>query len=90
MAFKDQLWNIIWTKTKIKKHKEIKDIYKIWKTFHYVWKTRDTWNRIVYFEWKILEKLEDDMFKVEFIDRHKDNSNTHFIKIVPKKVIHLK
>jgi len=88
MAYLNDQWQIVSWKLKKKKLKYEKDRYKVWTKFWYVWKTKDTGNRIVCYDGKILKKLDNDMYKVRFIDRYIHNSYEPFIRTVPEKIIH--
>ena len=84
--------NIDWTEVKLKvlpdktKKKKVKVKSLIWKHCSYVWKTRATWSRIVYFEWKILEQ-DWDIITVLFKDRHKDNRWKEYKVSLHKKYV---
>ena len=88
MAYKNEEWKIITWKEKVKIVTENLGRYKVWAEFWYVWRTKETGNRIVCYDGIILEILDNDMYRVQFIDRERGKSKIPFEKTVPKKIIH--
>ena len=92
MEYKNINGETIQLKT-VEKKKKVKakiDHYIAWASFYYVWRTKDTGSQIVLYEWTIVEKLDNDMFRVSFIDRNVNSSKKPFEKVVPKSIIKFK
>ena len=87
--------NINWEDVELKvvqrtiKRKNIKpQLNFIGKNMYYVWKTRATWNRIVYYKWKIIWE-EWDKWICEVVDQYIHNSNELFVIKSPKWSINI-
>lgn len=80
MAYRTVEWNIV-SSNKLEKKKTLKkDVRLQWKSFEYIGKTKDTGNRIVLYEWRLLwEPNELWLVEVEYLDRN--------IKINPDKIL---
>lgn len=86
--------NLDWSEVNLKqvkkksKRKSKKEFSYIWLKCYYVWKTKDTWDRIVYFSWTVIsEDIKNKKVTVEFIDNNINMSNEIFIKTVHIKVL---
>lgn len=78
-------------KTKLEKSQKYKKSKShIWKYVTYVWKTRDTWNRVVYYVWKIIWETEST-YDIKFKDQYIYNEYKEpFIKYwIPKNSVTL-
>ena len=93
MSYKDSNWNIVSSKKKTIKEKRKKIEKIVGRKFYYIWKTRDTWTRIVYYEWIILEYDQDSwLVTIKYKDRNiRINPNYEYkvLKNIPLKVLHL-
>ena len=55
-----------------------KKVVWLWRTVSYVWRTKTTWSRIVYYLWKVINEY-DDTVDCEFVDQYIHNSYEPFI-----------
>ena len=69
-AYQDSNWKIVSNKKLAITDKVIKNKKLKWSKFYYIWRTRETWARIVYYEWKILsEPNEKWIVLTKYLDR---------------------
>jgi len=90
MAFKNSNWDIVWS-TYVNTPKKVKWVLKMkWKKFHYVWRTKDTWSRIVLYEWILLWEADESwIVEVRYLDRNliKNPDKTKVTRQLPIKFL---
>lgn len=65
----DKDWNIVQSKSRIVKKYIWRQV--VWVNVYYIWKTKSTWKRIVYYEWKILSHNKTTWIcKCSMLDRN--------------------
>ena len=71
MAYVNDDWQIVSSKVVKKKYIKSKEKPIVWRRFHYVWKTRATWTRIVLYDGKIIDYNKDTWIcRCEVLDRN--------------------
>lgn len=71
MAYKNSKWQLVSSKQNVNKKKGIKTTKIVGRKFHYIWKTKSTWARIVFYEWVILSHNEESwLVMTRYLDRN--------------------